>query len=377
MDVFDGDTAPFRAGLRESAASACSSILSHLSLKAGDRLLTPIFGSSTNEEEMATVLVSRRAMLIADLRDKKRHLAAGALLTLLARTFTPQDILEVAEMGVEPDEREGWLVLVTTPNELRAARAALMISNERPITVNEYPTWDLSQTHLQLPSRVILAMTGEKGPIVTMNACNYLLDHFRVRAAILCGTAAGVADKANLGDVLCARVVTDTTPERREAGQALPRPDYARIPDDKWRRLALFMSDTRIHWSGLGAALSQLSGDDRPAALEQFSRPSVHPCTILSRPLLIADGSLPSTLLTVSEEVRGAEMEALGFAKACEGKKVDWWVFKGVSDFGDPTSKDGLGGDRNERKKWQFPATVASVVFAMAFIRGSTMASCP
>lgn len=61
-------------------------------------------------------------------------------------------------------------------------------------------------------------------------------------------------------------------------------------------------------------------------------------------------------------------MEGAGFCVACQESGAAWWIIKGVSDFGDAESKDGLPGEQKDRKLWQFPATVASVSFAKAFI---------
>jgi hypothetical protein len=42
-------------------------------------------------------------------------------------------------------------------------------------------------------------------------------------------------------------------------------------------------------------------------------------------------------------------------------------VFRGISDFGDPKSKDGLGSQREDRKIWQELAALAAASAAVNF----------
>ena len=55
---------------------------------------------------------------------------------------------------------------------------------------------------------------------------------------------------------------------------------------------------------------------------------------------LVADGSLPDTL-EHDDRIRSCEMEGSGFAQSCNEHKVQWCVFRGISDYGDPAKHDG------------------------------------
>jgi nucleoside phosphorylase len=312
-------------------------------------------------------------MILDDLAFKAKLLPADVVAHHFALAFSPD---RVKHLVAKPLSRENttvannsWLILVAKPNELRVARRVLGVLKQKPIEIDSYPVWQVEEEVEGRIRRIALALIGDQGPGLAQDACRTLLPHIGCGSAILCGMAGGLRGKTRRGDVLVVKEVIDPTPVRREKGADLPRADHFVMPDALWRRMSYFLSETELHWSALSQALSELPPDERPEQLADDWKPSAIQADVLSRNVLVADGSLPEEREDIDEEIRGTEMEAAGVCRACESLRVEWWVMKGVADFGDPDSKDPEVADPIQRKIWQFPATLASVVFALAFIR--------
>jgi nucleoside phosphorylase len=86
--------------------------------------------------------------------------------------------------------------------------------------------------------------------------------------------------------------------------------------------------------------------------------PSIHDGTIAAGEKLIADGSL-KRWYRIDQEVRAGAMEDSGFAQAAEANHVAWCIFRGISDYGDPT----------KGKEWQFACALAAAAAGITFLR--------
>jgi nucleoside phosphorylase len=317
--------------------------------------------------------VGARAFLLADFAYKARDVSPEELRGLAYSQFVSSDVQEVITTIATQRLVDGMarkvLILVAKPNELVAARAALDLQSVQPLVIHGYRVWHSTIGSGEEVTPVLLSMIGDQGPNLAANACHALIPHFGVNVAILCGTAAGVRGKTALGDVITAQVVKDIAGSRLELAGELPRyRDYG-IPDLRWRELAYFLALEDKWWIDLGEATTRLPSTKVPKQVTASWKPDLHDAMMLSKPVLRADGGLPSMRQSIDERVRGAEMEASGFCSACEALQAQWWVFKGVSDFGDPNTKDKKPRGETNRKVWQFPATVASIVFALNFVR--------
>lgn len=357
--------------LQESPELACAAILQKLGKESGH-----LANVSVNEDQPiddGDVLRALRSFLLSDLTYRAQHVSEDALNALLVQYCVSSDIRQAIPTPrtsvKEPQPQMTILLLVAKPNELIGARAALDLLDIDPTFISDYPIWQRPLSDSDDDAGVVLSMIADQGPETAINACQTLIRHFKASVAVLCGTTAGMREKTEIGDVLVAHTVVNSEPARLELEGALPRHRDYTIPDSHWRRFAYFMSEPKRWWVDLPPALERLSDEHRPRLLPDAWRPSVQDVHLQSRPKLVADGSLPLARVTVDERVRGSEMEAAGFCNACESLGVRWWVMKGVSDFGDPDSKDASVSGEPNRKIWQFPATVASVVLATTFLR--------
>jgi len=352
---------PDHLRLTEEGRPACIGILTRLKQAAQG---TPP-GTLSPED----ITVARRRFLLADLTHKSITLSLEDIHALLVRYLVQPDVQTAIMSGRQPAtpsvQRERVLFLVAKQTEIIAARAVLGVQEVEPIFVENYPTW-LVPAEAADQREIVLSMIGDQGPETASNACQTLIPRFEVGQAALCGMTAGMRERTNLGDVLCAKTVINPEGARLEPGIRLPRHRNYTVPDADWRKMAFFLSERERWWAGLSDSLVRLA-NDVPQGIDPSWAPMAREVVALSRPLLLADGSLPETRLTIDERVRASEMEAAGFCSACESRGVRWWVFKGVSDFGDPESKDVPDVPESQRKAWQFPATAASVVFARNF----------
>lgn len=362
--------------LREDASLACRAILEalggHSDLPNGSTREN-LDGNSRSSVDVV-VQNARRQLLIDDLSYKARDLTLGELDSALVRYCVPADVHAVREkrkgMLKADDAGRRVLFLITTPNEVMAARAVFAIEKkDKPVSFEGYKTWTFTLGEAVTASTGVLAVIGVRGAEAAQNACRTLVAQFDATAVVLCGMTAGVRGKTNLGDVLSARVVINPEPERREKGAVLPRPREYSVPDPRWREMTYFLSDPAEWWDGLKPALERLKREQLPTEVKENWTPNAIEAYLLSQSALLADGSLPATRQLIDERIRGSEMEAAGVCSACDEMRIPWWIIKAVADFGDAESKDAPDFAHLDRKAWQFPATIASLVFARNFVR--------
>jgi nucleoside phosphorylase len=84
----------------------------------------------------------------------------------------------------------------------------------------------------------------------------------------------------------------------------------------------------------------------------EWRAPKLLDGVLASANVLSRASSLLETLATFNEQVRGTEMEAAGFATACERAHVPWAIGKSISDWGGDDKVDGYH---------QFAATTSAV----------------
>ena len=79
-----------------------------------------------------------------------------------------------------------------------------------------------------------------------------------------------------------------------------------------------------------------------------FDEISVSKGLIYSGEKLLADGDYAKKLSDenqIDKEAVGIEMEGYGFAYACRPRKVDWLIFRGISDFAGSEKRSKLNDD--------------------------------
>jgi nucleoside phosphorylase len=183
-------------------------------------------------------------------------------------------------------------------------------------------------------------------------------------AAFLCGIGGGVKGKVSLGDVVISSSVIDVAGGRSEPGRVGKRNDPFAVPLPILRQVEYFVS-SRVAPTWWRAQL--LAGAERLISTDVVKMPAPQELTgmpfnvddgiIVAGEQLVADGSLP-THLQYDDRIRSCDMEGSGFAQSCNEKRVNWGVFRGISDYGDPVKTD----------EWQGIAAFAAVRAALHFL---------
>jgi nucleoside phosphorylase len=207
-----------------------------------------------------------------------------------------------------------------------------------------------------------VAFIGDQGNSTASASTTKLLMEIRPRLVLLTGTAAGIRGKVKLGDVIVCGLVVDYEGARLTAEGSLPRIDRKETDDVFLKQVQLF--DGRALTSNwikyFQEAQQQLSYAELPPASVQ---PESHAAWIASGEKLLADGSLAEIAKKHDERIRGGEKEGFGFATAANKEHVPWLIVRGVSDHGDPQSKDG-----NEKDKYHPSAMNAAAGYIRAFL---------
>ena len=106
--------------------------------------------------------------------------------------------------------------------------------------------------------------------------------------------------------------------------------------------------------------MSQFEADKLPGEYAQDFVPSLHNrATIAAGEKLFADGSLRRMCKSADQRIRAGDQEDSGFAQAAGSKTINWCIFRGICDYGDP----GKG------KHWQRIAALAAASAAVTFLK--------
>ena len=181
------------------------------------------------------------------------------------------------------------------------------------------------------------------------------IDYFKPReAVIMAGIGAGVKGEVELGDVVIGDRIIDVAGGRQEVGGTRPRPETFNPLRPIILHVGYFAQSGNNRKNELLALATELRKFEFAApettALGN-SKLDLEMGTIVSGEKLIADGSLPSYLSNLDNRIKSCDMEGSGFAQACEKRKAQWLMFRGISDYGDPDKESG----------WQPFAAVAAM----------------
>ena len=198
--------------------------------------------------------------------------------------------------------------------------------------------------------RVVITAIGESGNPTASAATTSLIERYHPALVCLVGIAAGVQAQVALGDIVIASSVLGYEKEK-----LLPGYDDDLRPAHK-EPLFATRADLQ-HFTGrfphdrlkaeVESQLATLQASALPARHVIPTQVQVFSKTIASGEKIFGDGSL-ATLANIYHDKRivAGEMEGIGFALAAERKHCAWLVIRGISDFGDPQSKDGRLKDR-------------------------------
>jgi len=197
---------------------------------------------------------------------------------------------------------------------------------------------------------VVLAGIGMAGNSPAAAAATRMIERFRPSVMLLVGIAAGIRDKVRIGDVVLSERVVAYESAAVVAHKDRPpsverRPEISRVPMSILQDVLNYEIDP----ARLAERFASIKGvfpappPGREAEWVHVAREmKCHPnVTIASGEKLLRD---PGVLLEFRQNVHGkievGEMEAAGFADACEAASVGWLVVRGISDFGDDLKDD-------------------------------------
>ena len=273
-----------------------------------------------------------------------------------------------------PKPRADMAIMTVKKPELYAAKIALDIElkDDPNKIIRGYRYWKriLTSKVRDEPLNIVLTMVGRDRRVNCANACRTLFENFEVGLCVLMGIAAGPEKKVDLGDVVVAKSVWDYEPMRLEIKQHRKRTETFNInrelgldieyydPNDKGWPL-FFRKKLEI----LKKKQNQI-----PKEIDENWTPNFHSNIILSGEELVANNSLEKKRSEYHEGMRALEMEASGFASTCEECGVLWLVFRGISDFGNPKTKDQKDPVTKSRKVWQKTAALSAATALINFI---------
>jgi len=296
----------------------------------------------------------------------------------ILKTFVNDDVRGIIkEMNVSdipPKPRCDVAILTVKRRELDAARIALGISltqEEDKFHPSGYRYWEVRRFGKRQRQDInfVLTMVGLDRRINCANACRTLFENYDVGICILVGIAAGVKDKVNLGDVIVAKAVWDYEGTRIEPEGPMKRPDVLN-PRLRLLRDLEYYDPSQTGWLDFFSdrfLLMKKTIREIPPVDDDW-KPNFDVKIMLSGDKLVADGSLVKMRKDYHEGIRALEMEAAGFAQTCEECGVPWLVFRGISDYGDPKTKDEKDSKTGLRKVWQSTAALSAVTAAINFI---------
>ncbi len=190
--------------------------------------------------------------------------------------------------------------------------------------------------------KIVITSIGTSGNIASASATKTLIRNYNPNLLVLVGIAAGLKNKVNLLDVVISENVVGYEYERLTPEGKEQRPKFEHPPHHILQDIRFFEQQVdTVYWNNLFKTL-QASLDSKQLPLESISSiPKALLGTVASGEKLLADGSLADIQKKYDEKIRAGEMEGIGFSIVSEQDRIPWIVIRGISDFGDPSTKDG------------------------------------
>lgn len=268
-------------------------------------------------------------------------------------------------MRISPDKKEpvDIIVFTVTDTELPAVKIALDIDplvreDDNPHGIRIWKR-KIQQTDPKRDVSLMLVFIGEQTNHASGVACTAIFSKYHPHTAVLIGVAAGVKKKVKLLDVVAATEIIyyEHQSLHPEGPQKRPIP-YPLDPVMK-RNLSNYFPDAHSWHKTFKTTLRKLKKFNKTLKKTRVYNPRFERGVILSGEKLIRDGTLPELAKDYHDKTMAAEEEAGGFCKACEEHNIPWLVFRGISDFGDPS----------KTKKVQSMAALAAATAAATFLK--------
>lgn len=218
------------------------------------------------------------------------------------------------------------------------------------------------------PLSVVVTMVGEPRNVPCAICVEHVLNDFDVGLLMLVGIAAGPREKVKLGDAVAAERIYDYEHVRLELRKffgiptllkkSLPRPQFTDVK--KNIKVALEIYDEHRMQAYFRELLQKVDRNKLLHLSSEFT-PRLHKGTIAAGEKLFADGSLSRMYKRADQRIRAGDQEDSGFVQVAELKNIEWCVFRGICDYGDPTKGD----------NWHFAAALSAAAAGITFLKSS------
>lgn len=245
-------------------------------------------------------------------------------------------------------------VLAVLPDcELRAVLQAFGLrANSSPSRIeNGIRYWENINLTRQAgrPLKIVVTAIVDAGNASSSAATTALMKDYDPGLVCLVGIAAGLPDLTKLGDAIVVKHVLGYEGERLEVDGHQERPTWRHPPspvDLDATHFAGQVAKDELLRRIMHKTASYAEQDLPPRDLIPTSM-RVRRGHIASGEKLFADGSLVEMPGRYGDSrIVAGEMEGIGFAVSAYREDCPWLIFRGISDHGDPTTKDGRAKDR-------------------------------
>jgi nucleoside phosphorylase len=269
------------------------------------------------------------------------------------------------------------LILSIKPIELKATLLALGFGSGAVNCPSEelrgYPVWETSATDASgHPVNIAISAVGEGGSDASISALHSLLEVLKTRAVMICGMAAGIRGKVELGDVIAVTRALEYTYGTLKEGGFSSEPKPFTVRGAIARRLEFFHPGSPTQWSGrIQSALDTWEGEAQsllPPGIATAHQPTFKVGGVLAGDWKYEAGELATFAAGRMQGVLGLDMESDGFIRVADESSVAMYIFRGIADHGGEVPDGSEMGDLVRSREWQFLATLAAATAARRFI---------
>lgn len=245
-------------------------------------------------------------------------------------------------------------IITIIPTEIESLFKIMNISEQNVVKINSPFLYYKSNLYSNLCKKeislVISFINGEAGNAEAAICTTHFLQNWHPKIMCMVGISAGIEGKVKIGDVVIPSKIIDRTKKVYKEGRYIPRTENynrTRVIEQMLKRHKIMTKDflfecnkymfDDIEKATLVAKVNGLSDKVYSQELTFVDG------SIVTEDSLIKDSQYFTPIIeNVDEKCRGAEMEAVGFVKACRTEKEDfpWLIFRGISDMGDIEKSD-------------------------------------
>ncbi len=205
----------------------------------------------------------------------------------------------------------------------------------KSMDISEIKTLGMRDYYIgKLFGRDVVLVFSKCGKVAASSCVTSLINVFKVNLVIFTGVAGGTDSSLNIGDI----VIADKLIQHDMDASPMPGCKKFEIP---LLGTDIFETDSKLTTLGVSSAQQYISeymkNDVSEEALKEFhiSTPKVVVGTIASGDQFIADSNKVRDLSEEIENLKCIEMEGAAVAQVCYEHKIDYIVFRVISDKAD------------------------------------------